>query len=328
MNTPLRELPADINDVRQSFGHRCFTIAQNVGLGDVSRYFWGVTAESTHTPTSVQKQLSQHAAAKANALPTIIVPGLSGDTASAIVGPFMCARKEMAVKGYETQVVWLNGRTGCDDNAQTLRDRVIAIADHYQSKVNVVGYSKGCADSMHMLVNHPQTHECVSALVSLGGIVLGSPLADTTPDWMRRIVQYTPLPTSKFGVGTAIRDLTCEFRQNWLEQNDLPDAIRYASIAAAPAPERVSKILRKTYKKLAAHSAYNDSQVIDRATLLPNSELLATVNADHWAIALPFSRRWTSLLTHTLVDQNDFPRTLLLQGIIEHLADTNSPVCE
>ncbi len=236
----------------------------------------------------------------------------------------MCARNEMAVQGYVTDVVWLNGRTGCDDNAASLRDHILAFAEHYKSKVNVVGYSKGCADSMHMLVNHPETHDCVSALVSLGGIVKGSPLADATPTWMRRMIQYVPLPSSQFGDGAAIRDLTCEFRQDWLARNVLPDAVRYASVAAIPSPERVSRILRQTYKKLSAQSTHNDSQVFDRDTLLPNSELLATVNADHWAIALPFSRRWTSVLTHTLVNKNDFPRTVLLQAVIDHLTDTEA----
>lgn len=157
MSKPLQELPAGVTDVRQSFGLRCFSIAHSNGLGDVSKYFLGVTDESQSTEPTTQKPTSHRLIASANALPTIIVPGLSGDTASAIVGPFMCARKEMAVQGYDTEVVWLNGRTGCDDNAQTLRDRVISIADVYQSKLNLVGYSKGCADSMHMLVNHPQT---------------------------------------------------------------------------------------------------------------------------------------------------------------------------
>lgn len=322
MNKPLQDLPTDIADVRQSFGQRCFELAERSGLEDVSKYFLGVTATNQNIKKPVEKPRSQGIGATSNALPTIIVPGLSGDTVSAIVGPFMCAREEMAVKGYETDVVWLNGRTGCDDNADTLKERVMTLADLYQSKVNLVGYSKGCADAMHMLVNHPQIHDRVNALVSLGGIVLGSPLADTTPTWLRRVVQYAPLPTSRFGDGSAIKDLSCEFRQNWLRQNELPQTVRYASVAAAPSAERVSRILRKTYKKLATHSIYNDSQVIDRATLLPNSELLATVNADHWAIALPFSGRWTQVLTQTLVDQNDFPRTILLQGIIEHLANT------
>lgn len=317
MINPLQNLPPDITDRREPFGHRCFAIANSQGLDDVSKYFWGVTADTTSTSYP-----SQNFVKPSQPLPTIIVPGLSGDTASAIVGPFMCARHEMAVQGYDTDVVWLNGRTGCDDNAASLRDHVIAFAEQHQSKVNVVGYSKGCADSMHMLINHPETHDVVSGLVSLGGIVRGSPLADATPAWIRRVVQYAPLPSSQFGDGAAIKDLTCEFRQRWLARNILPDTIRYASIAAIPSPQRVSRVLRKTYTKLSAHSPHNDSQVIDRDTLLPNSELLATVNADHWAIALPFSRRWTSVLTHTLVNQNDFPRTVLLQAVIDHLADS------
>ncbi len=307
------QLPPDITDSRNEFALRCLSLASSHQLNDVSHYFRGINLSGSAqlTGTGVDKQPG----------PTIMVPGLSGDTVSALVGPFMCARDEIAVRGYTTQVVWLNGRTGCDDNAATLRDSVLEAANSYSSKVNLIGYSKGCADSLHMIANYPETHECIASLVSLGGIVWGSKLADSTPTLIRKVVQYIPLPGSAFGDGKAIRDLSCRFRKEWMHKTQLPSTIHYATIAAVPTPDRVSRVLRGTYRKLSSHSVHNDSQVIYNDTLLPNSELLATVNADHWAIALPFSRRWTAPVTGLLIDQNDFPRTLLLQAIIDHVTE-------
>jgi len=308
-----QQLPPDITDSREHFAQRCLSLAKSHQYNDVSRFFRGIDVSGSGPLTASGRDKKP--------VPTILVPGLSGDTVSALVGPFMCARDEIAVRGYTTRVVWLNGRTGCDDNAATLRDKVLQAADSYSSKVNLIGYSKGCADSLHMIANYPETHECVASLVSLGGIVWGSKLADSTPTWLRKLVQYIPLPGSAFGDGKAIRDLSCQFREEWMREITLPSTIRYASVAAVPTPERVSRVLRGTYRKLSLHSIHNDSQVVYNDTLLPNGELLATVNADHWAIALPFSRRWTAPLTGFLINQNDFPRTLLLQAIIDHVTD-------
>ena len=314
----LIELPPSVADARQHFAQLCLQIAHQHNEIDIRSFFREVDWQSIENGN--QASVAQYSSTPDQASPTLIVPGLSGDTVSAIVGPFMCARNEMAVRGYHTEVVWLNGRTGCDTNADTLQREVHKFADKHASKINIIGYSKGCTDVLHMLANHPDTHSHIKAVVSLGGIVAGSPLADTTPNWLRKIVQYFPLPTSTFGDGRAIQDLTCQFREQWLQQHTLPSTIRYASIAAVPTPDRVSRILRSPYRQLSRYSRYNDSQVVAQNTLLPVGEVLATVNADHWAIVLPFSKRWSALFTRWLIDQNRFPRTLLLQAIIDHLS--------
>lgn len=249
--------------------------------------------------------------------PTIIVPGLLGNSVRSLVAPLVCARERLAVKGYRTEIAWVSGRAGCDHNAETLRQRILERAEHYGVPLNLIGYSKGCTDLMHMLANYPETHNAVRALVSLGGVVHGTPLADSVTRWVDWFLRYLPLPGEAVGDGLAISDLRTTYRRQWLAQNPLPKSIRYGSVIAQPDPEQISRILKASWRKLNEFSARNDSQVIGRDALLPNSELLAIVNADHWAIALPLSERHPSLTP--LLNRNVFPRTTMLQGIIDWL---------
>jgi len=82
-------------------------------------------------------------------------------------------------------------------------------------------------------------------------------------------------------------------------------------------------VLRGSYDKLSAKNPANDSQVIDIDTILPDSDLLAIVNADHWAVALPVNER-LPMISKLLVNQNAFPRDILLHTLLEHLADVDS----
>lgn len=63
----------------------------------------------------------------------------------------------------------------------------------------------------------------------------------------------------------------------------------------------------------------NDSQVIDIETILPQSDLLPIVNADHWAVASPVRERLL-LIAKLYVNKNAFPRHVLLHAFLEHLA--------
>ena len=230
------------------------------------------------------------------------------------------AEKTLELDGYSIDVSWVNGRQGCDKNAEALYPQVMAAAQRHGSPVRLIGYSKGCTDIMHLLANHTDCHAAIDSVVSLAGVVHGTPLAARTARWLDRLVQYLPLPGVKFGDGRALDDLAPEYRRRWLNAHPLPASIRYASVIAVPTADRISRLLKPGYRRLANTSVDNDSQVIATDSLLPNSELLAMVNADHWAIALPIGRT-SPTLSRWLIDQNDFPRTRLLQTIIDHLDD-------
>lgn len=254
--------------------------------------------------------------------PSLIVPGLLGSTIRNLVAPFMCARTRLKCLGYDVDMAWVNGRTGCSQNAEGLRELILRTADTHGSSVNVIAYSKGCADALHMLGEYPDTHDAVRSLVSLAGVVHGTPLAHNPPWPLRKLLQYTPLPGVPAGDGRAIVDLSYEVRGKWLTDNPLPSNVYFATIAAAPTPDRVSRVLRRSYHKLAATNPANDSQVIDIDAILPSGDLLAIVNADHWAVALPVKER-LPLIAKLLVNQNTFPRDVLIHALLEHLANVN-----
>lgn len=251
--------------------------------------------------------------------PTLIVPGLLGSTIRNLVAPFMCARTRLKCLGYHIDMAWVNGRTGCSQNAVALREQILRTSDKHGSAVNIIAYSKGCADSLHMLGEYPDTHSAVRSLVSLAGVVHGTPLAHN-PNWLlRKLLQYTPLPGVPAGDGRAIVDLSCKVRRQWLIDNPLPSNIYLATIVASPTPARVSRVLSGSYRKLAKMNPANDSQVIGIDTILPQGDLLAIVNADHWAVALPVKER-LPLIAKLLVNENSFPRDILLHTLLEHLA--------
>ena len=251
-------------------------------------------------------------------VPNLLVPGLLGDSVRSLVAPMAFAEKTLELDGYAIDVLWVNGRQGCDKNAAALYSQVMAAAQRHGSPVRLIGYSKGCTDIMHMLANHTDCHAVIDSVVSLAGVVYGTPLATRTPRWLDRLIQYLPVPGVAFGDGRALDDLASDYRKHWLGANPLPSSIHYASVVAVPTVDRISRALKPGYRRLAKYSVDNDSQVLATDSLLPGAELLAMVNADHWAIALPIGRA-SPLLSRWLVDQNDFPRTRLLQSIIDHM---------
>jgi len=308
-------------DSRALFAHRFFQIAQARGLDlTVDPLF-----HQSNELAIDQQILLEPYDINPTDRHTLIVPGLLGNSLRALIAPLVCARERLTVKGYNLKVAWVSGRSGCDKNAKQLREHVLQIADRSGQPVNIIGYSKGCADALHMLGNHDDTHEAVAALVSYAGVVHGTPLAESVPNWVNTLLRYLPVPGEQFGDGLAIDDLTYRRRSQWLIDHPIPTSIRIASISASPTPALVSRVLKGNYKRLALMDPNNDSQVIAQDAIIPDSELLAVANADHWAIALPIAERH-QLLSKLLVDKNAFPRDVLIQTTIDHLSLTDAPI--
>jgi hypothetical protein len=110
-----------------------------------------------------------------------------------------------------------------------------------------------------------------------------------------------------------------------LAENPLPDGPRYYSLIAFPQPERVSSILRSSYRKLAAIDSRNDGQVIFYDAVMPAGQLMGYVNADHWAIALPIARTHKKIGA-LFVTQNAYPREALLEAVMRFVEEDLSAV--
>ena len=315
-------------DLRNHFRERCLALAREREDGSealVARWFASGTDGATPSPAaspdspSASTRAPRRIAHEGGSTRLLVVPGLLGDTVRGLVGPLMCAREGLRAEGRDIEVVWLDGRTGCTRNAARLRTVVLEAAEQRGAPIDLVGYSKGCTDALHMLGDWPDTHAALRSLVSLGGVVLGTPLARLAPSIVARTLSRLPLPGLERGDGRAIHDLTPAWRRRWLEEHPLPSGIRYASLVGAPSASRVSRVLEPSWHALARRHPYNDSQLDVDDAVLPGGELLATLDADHWALALPIAER-NALLGRLLVTRNAFPRTVMLEALMDHLA--------
>jgi hypothetical protein len=132
----------------------------------------------------------------------------------------------------------------------------------------------------------------------------------------------THVPGAKCTTGDrgAVASLRPDTRRAWLAANPLPKEVRYYSVVTLPDPERISSILKRSYRKLAQVDARNDSQTIFYDQVIPGSELLGYLNADHWAAAVPIGRTHTTIAA-MFVTQNDYPREALLQAILRFVEE-------
>lgn len=116
-------------------------------------------------------------------------------------------------------------------------------------------------------------------------------------------------------------------RRAFLDNNELPQHIRYYSVIAFPSPERISFGLKSSYNKLAKIAeARNDSQLLFTDQVIPGSTILAFAIADHWAMAVPVARQH-KFAASTFVSQNNYPREVILKALLRYLEEdlSNKP---
>lgn len=223
--------------------------------------------------------------------------------------------------GIHALIMKVDGLSGSEHNARMIRDAFIAHRDELQEKsVVLIGYSKGAPDALEALVKYPEIRPYVAAMVSVAGAIQGSPLANDVDDDAAKLLKHLPDAECADGDGLAIDSLRTSTRKAWLEANPLPDEIPYYSVVTLPTQERVSNILMGSYRKLAKIDPRNDSQVIFSDQVIPGSTLVAYLNADHWAIAVPVMETHPTI-GKWFVDQNEYPREALAGALLRFLQE-------
>lgn len=245
------------------------------------------------------------------------VPGIFGECIGRQVAIFGDATPQLVKSGYSVSISNVRGRASSEHNAKIIRNEILELAHLDQDlRVLLVGYSKGTPDSLISLVKYPEIRRNVVGFVSIAGAVNGTLLADFGYDVYQLTLGQLPFSACpKVDQGEVV-SLTRTERLKWNAENELPDDIDYYSIVALPDVSRVSAVLFPSYEILSQIGARNDSQVAHFDAVLPKGHLLGYVNADHWAITLPFESQ-APLLTEILVTKNHFPRMALIFSIIE-----------
>ena len=196
--------------------------------------------------------------------------------------------------------------------------------DTYPGDYIAIGHSKGAVDLMAAIQGHDNARRQIKVLVSVAGAIGGSRLADLG---VKLGIQGFQDAVLKSGLGRCeivdhggIESLSRKVRYEALRQWHPPQSLRTYSLVAVSSKLKTSKPLHTMWERNAYYSIDQDSHIIAEEAIIPGSEFLGIVNADHWAIALPMSEH---PLTKDKVDQNPFPRTALLEAIVRYVTTAN-----
>lgn len=250
-----------------------------------------------------------------------IVPGVGWDCVVDWLELEGTAAAHIRQFGYEPAPIRVDGLASSAGNARRVRDAIVQLSPATDAPdLVLIGYSKGAVDILEALVAYPEIRGRVAAVVSAGGSIGGSPLANDVESSMVALLRHWPGATCSADDSGAVESLRPLTRMAWLAANPLPPEIPYYSLVAFPDPERISAILWSSYRKLSRVDARNDGQLLFYDQVIPGSTLLGYVNADHWALGVPIART-RRILDSTLVDQNDFPREALVEALLRFIEE-------
>jgi hypothetical protein len=222
---------------------------------------------------------------------------------------------------YDQFVIEVDALSGIEKNARQIRDAIMARPEEPgPPRLVLVGYSKGAPDILEAVVRYPEIHGRVAAILSAAGAVGGSALANDAEQAQADLLRHWPGAKCDEGDGGGVKSLRPDVRMAWMSQNPLPPGLGYYSLVTLPTPDRISRVIEKSYRKLGEIDWRNDSQVIYSDQIIPGSTLLGFLNCDHWAIAVPVSRSHP-VISRSLVDKNDYPREALLEAVLRFIEE-------
>lgn len=250
-----------------------------------------------------------------------VVPGIGYGCIADWLRPDSSIQDHLRRFGYDTRVIEVDALSGTETNAKRVRDALLAMPEEPGgARIVLIGYSKGAPDILDAIVSYPEMRSRIAAVVSLAGAVGGSPLATDTDERTAQLFRHFPGAECDEGDRRAVGALRPDVRKKWLAEHPLPADIHYYSVVTLPDSDRVSSILKPSYRKLRKIDARNDGQVIAADQILPKGKLLAYLNADHWAVALPIARSHP-VAGAMLVTDNDYPREALFEAILRFIED-------
>lgn len=250
-----------------------------------------------------------------------LVPGIGFDCVEQWMQPAGTLAQHVGQYGYGLVQIKVDALSGISKNAAQIRAAVMAMPpEPGPPRLVLIGYSKGAPDLLEALVKYPELRSRLAAVVSVGGAIGGSPLANEAEQYQAELLRLFPGAKCDKGDGGGVESLRPHVRQAWLAHNPLPKELPTYSVVSLPQPERLSSILRLSANKLGMIDGRNDGQLLFYDQLIPGSSLLGYANADHWAIALPIARSH-AILGSLVVTQNAYPREAFLEALLRFVEE-------
>lgn len=250
-----------------------------------------------------------------------IVPGVGWDCIFRWLDPEETSVEHVRQFGFDAVVLDVDSLSSCSANARQIRDAIMASpARQIEPHLVLIGYSKGAPDILEAVVTYPEIRDRVAAVVGVAGAVGGSPTADEVTQTKLELLRRWPGAQCSTDDSGAMESLRPAIRDAWLADHTLPPGLSYYSLATCPEPDRISAVLKPTYKKLSRFDPRNDGMVLFDDQIIPGSTFIGCVNADHWAVSVPIARTHRQIGA-TLVTKNDYPREALLEALLRFVEE-------
>lgn len=253
------------------------------------------------------------------ALRFFVVTGALSDCFGPDALPYREGIVRLAEAGVTVQTLRVSGRSGASHNAQQIAAQLDEARLRADDHVVLIGYSKGAVDILHFLDDFPQRAAQVVAVVSIGGPLLGSPLAE------RGAWAYDHLLADAFagrcdpGDGGLVDSMLPSTRRDWLVAHPPPAHVAYFAVAGFTTREHLARSLRPSWRLLSGADPRNDGQVLVQDAVLPGWTLLGYPNADHWGLALTVERELPHLAARPA--GNVLPQGALLEAILRRVSE-------
>ena len=263
----------------------------------------------------------------------LIVPGLFGDCVDTQAVPFgdgvVRSRDDQYTQAYRIyddlglagiRALKVPGRASSTANGEIVARELVAEAGRGDvDRIVLIGYSKGVPDMLEGLAGLQRDGRVpakLKSVVSVAGVVMGTPLADkfaSLYDALSGAMELAGCPPS---TGGEVQSMMRPLRGAWLAHAVLPSTPSYYSIVGHADRDDVALALRGFFDRLSALDRRTDGQVLLPDAILPDSTLLAVANSDHWNFVLPFARSPRRIVQAQLASGRDFPREALLRAIV------------
>jgi predicted esterase len=269
--------------------------------------------------SALQRFAGEHAApapprADASAFHLVFVPGFLANCFSGI-NSFADIVGAARDAGYAVDVLATGGRNSVEADAKLLAAQLARIADDGRAIV-LFGHSKGAADALTLVVEHPELAARIVAVVGIAPAFNGSPLAGRLHGLYRTTLAANPLLHCARAEGDALEDMRPEQRAVWWHEHASAIPMPVYTIATMPDSDRVAPLLSLPYTWLASITPYNDGQLLTQDQVAPGGRLIGIVNVDHLSVAIPSPHQpWRTLFSST-----PFPRPEVVLAALDVVA--------
>jgi hypothetical protein len=277
-------------------------------------YLWRLIDEQQNDGSN--QRLPMHDAS----LRFILVTGAFAECFPKMGKPYQDATVRLEKFGYRIDTIVVSGRSSSSYNAAMIAKTVSGLELKATERLILLGYSKGATDILHFLVDYPEIAKKVTAVLSVAGVINGTPLADKFAESYGRWFKKSPIKTCEPGDGGVLESIKRSAQFSWLADNPLPQNLQYYSIVAFTNRENIQPGLLLTYDLLRNIDPRNDGQILFYDQVIPGASLLGYINLDHWAIALPVKES-TASVGWAAASNHPHVRALLFEAMILFLVE-------